>query len=321
MNKRFVKICAIASLALVGVTLACANGQNLGGDPRATIVPARPPVHEVAQTTTLAGTGTGPATATCPRGEVALGGGWELPSPANLVNSQASLAAGASPLSPEGRVFAAKLNGNTWEVSVSHRPLRVTKNIPVTAYVECLAGTSGVVTTGTLSPSATLNPAQSLIEQTGCNPLTDGLTVGYGFDIDGAGVELYGISPLYESTPVDVELDIYAINHDSVAHVLHGYSYCLANVAASPDYLFTPETAINAGASGSSVASCLPGETVVGGGVHYLHVENSRSYVGNLFSMKVTPTGWRADVYAESNSGVASVAESASSMCLSFSHS
>jgi hypothetical protein len=235
-----------------------------------------------------------------------------------------SLLAEASSVSPEGRVFAAKLVGNTWQVSVSHRPLRVTESIPVTAYVECLAGTSGVVTTAALSPSATLNPAESKIVVTRCNILSEGHTVGFGFQIDGAGVELYGIDPAYESSSAnDVELDFYAMNRDSVTHVLHGYAYCLTNVAAEQGYAGSSGIAVNAGASGSSVVSCpISGETVVGGGVFYhepgIGTIHGLSSVGNLFSMKMTPTGWRADVYAESNSGVVSVTVSASSMCLRF---
>jgi hypothetical protein len=124
-----------------------------------------------------------------------------------------------------------------------------------------------VVTTGTLSPSATLGSAESKIVVAGCNILREGHTVGFGFDVDGAGVELYGIVPAFESTPPDdVELDFHAISRDSVAHVFHAYAYCLTNVDASQDYFGASELPINVSESGDSVAGCLSGETVVGGG-------------------------------------------------------
>ena len=91
---RISTICALAMVVVATVFCAAAGPTPAGGLPVTTIGPPTGPfVHEVAQTTTLAGTGTGPATATCPQGEVALGGGWELPSRASGGTPQALPAA------------------------------------------------------------------------------------------------------------------------------------------------------------------------------------------------------------------------------------
>src|SRR5436309_12151221 len=100
MNTRTLRTCALAALPLILALLGCAvtGVTKPANPPTATPTPARPSVHEVAQTTTLNGGQTGPVTATCPQGEVALGGGWSVPT-------------------QQARVFAATLSGNTWSVS------------------------------------------------------------------------------------------------------------------------------------------------------------------------------------------------------------
>jgi hypothetical protein len=204
--------------------------------------------------------------------------------------------------------------------------LRVTESLPVTAYVECLAGTSGVVTTGSYSVGATLAPTNTGVASAGCKWTQGEILVGYGFDIDGAGLELYRITPVWdvEVSPFDATLLFGAINRDSVEHVLHGYAYCLTNVAAMPSYLPTVgKYAIPGGQSGSTVGSCATGYgTVIGGGMNYYdaatNVVGGLSYVGNPFSMKMAPTGWRADFYAESTFGHVSIGGDVTNMCLLF---
>lgn len=153
--------------------------------------------HEVAQTVTVGSTRPDYATANCPQGEVALGGGWSVPS-------------------QNVRVFKALLTGNTWSVYVTFPgpvvnpgtagasvvppagPLVMPApvNVTVTAYVECLAGAPGAVVTQrpveeTVPPSST---TYDLFSAT-CN--ANEVAVGYSVDLSpsSANLELMATVP------------------------------------------------------------------------------------------------------------------------------
>jgi hypothetical protein len=105
-----------------------------------------PSVHEVAQTTVVQSGTIATATATCPQGEYALGGGWNVP--AHGARVLASYSSGHLPV---------VTNGAEWTVKVVTAPLvtagaalrgpalptPVVGTVSVTVYVECLRGTVG----------------------------------------------------------------------------------------------------------------------------------------------------------------------------------
>jgi hypothetical protein len=119
MHTRILRSITVAILGVaVGGCAAVPTIQTTKPANPATPIPSSiASAHEVAETTTLDGGSTGPATATCPQGEFALGGGWSVP------------AQGA-------RVFAARASGATWAVWVL--PLGHPATTHITAYVECL---------------------------------------------------------------------------------------------------------------------------------------------------------------------------------------
>lgn len=239
-------IALVGTLALVPGPAAAASG-----------------VHEIANTVTLTGTSTGPVLASCPPGEVALGGGWSVPS--------------------QDRVFAAQLNGNTWAVSVAG-PSRLTVAAAavepqpgteagagtVTAYIECVFGVAGlVVTSQTLEFSLPAN--QRFSEAVYCGT-KNGFPVGFGFNLGGSSANIWlDVSqPLTSLVGTKGNLGSWIIggwNRDSVAHSASLSVQCLAAVS-SPLYLQNTGGIVSAVTTESVTAQCPPWTQVVGGGFY-----------------------------------------------------
>jgi hypothetical protein len=235
--------------------------------PTATPTPMKPSIHEVAHTTTLYGGSTDPATATCPSGERALGGGWNAP--------------------PQGaRVFAATLSGSSWAVSVV--PLGHPAKTSVTAYVECLRGSPTAVVT--LSPVAVSVPASSFNGGTvSCASM--GTLVGWGFAFSAtSSIEL--TASLAEINGWTLEF----VNHGGADLVGSLVAVCLSNVTVSANKVNSPKVHVPIGTTGGNQVSCPLG-TASAGGFQY-----SSGGGGNLYLLHATSTGWQVAAYAVTNS-------------------
>jgi hypothetical protein len=162
----------------------------------------------------------------------------------------------------QARVVAAKLNGNTWSVSV--QPLGHPMSTDVTVYVECLANASGaVVTQRSASGSAPAN-ANGVVTAA-CD--SGEILVGGGFDLSAstANLELRTDNPqVFESAGW---WGIYAMNHDTAVHPVTAYAECLSNVSATPAYPGYQGTYVYASQTGGVEVSCPSGSVPAGGGL------------------------------------------------------
>lgn len=318
MDKKFQVALVIVALVLLATSSGCAVGASSapsqGQAPRPTIgpgkQPAAPSVHEVAQTTSLAGTSVGPATATCPQGEVALGGGWELPSPASG-GSIHPMRNEAVSVSLEGaRVYKALLTGNSWAVYVSHARLLASQSLPVTAYVECLAGVPDAVVT---QLTATISVLPENVNDLGSNCVTGQSAVGFGFDLSEspADLEFMGDSP---GTAFGVDAwGISVENHDTEAHPVSAYTQCLANVKTIATYPALNGPQVRNAQTADMQQSCPSGQAVAGGGISYHY---SILGAGNLYRQHASSNGWQGSLYA--SKGSSPLDDSVIAACLSF---
>lgn len=301
MNTRLTRTIAVSALPLIIALLGCAvtGGQATG--PVATPPrPLAPSVHEVAQTTTLNGGNTGPVSATCPQGEVALGGGWNVPT-------------------QQARVFAATLNGNTWSLSVL--PLGHPATTTVTAYVECLRNAPGAVvtqrpTTENLNPTPTGTFNDNL---GGTISLCDSgeTLVGGGFDLGPAtaNLELEATWPRNDVLPV--QMWVFSVrNYDTVAHSTTHYAECLSGVTVSASYPRQDGSPVYASQTGAATVSCSAGSSLAGGGFQYRMHSPGPSRLGNLFSLNAASSGWQGQVYTLSGYGLYYLTSLAAAVCL-----
>jgi hypothetical protein len=321
MNKRIARTSTLAALALLFALLGCAAAEVQATRP-ATPVGANPgtdnrlKVHQVAQTTTLPYGDIGPATVTCPQGEYALSGGWSLPNQGD----------GA-------RVIAARIDGNSWGVSVVGPPLTNNGNVArtspgtglqVTVYAECLANASGAVLrqqvgTFDVSPSSPNNPLGNSMELV-CDD-ANSVPVGIGFDFGPSQsfLDLQGISAIGLGAPEGDSWTLYVRNHDIAPHTATLYVSCLEYVTVpypvpqdpnnvhfmQPNVEFVvfpdPNTfgaAIVAGKSADVQQVCPSGTLVAGGGLYY----QGRG-LGSLTVLRATSTGWEGALYAATAAG------------------
>ena len=325
MQPSHLRILTVSALTIVGALLACAM-------PISSVTGTHPTVphmteHEVAQTTILPATAGqhGPATASCPQGELALGGGWSVPAQAH--------------------VYAAMLTGNTWNVSVSYPGPIINPraagagsgtlavpvvtppvaSISVTAYVECLAGagaTAHVIPTNATQMVPALNfvDVETFFQQViTCPP---GLTTGAGFDLSSAPtflemqrsiVDMYGLAPL-------PTMMFSVANYGSMPHPATLVAYCLAGMSGTTVYyppfgdlasvaVPTPTFGVvPSGATQSFTMSCArdpsaQGSVAVGGGWEYTYNKNlqrgpGRGTVSSTHAVLQgdTPVGWQVEV-------------------------
>jgi hypothetical protein len=274
------------------------------GLPTPPVKPLRPSVHEVVQTTTILGGSSGPATASCPQGELVLGGGWSVP--------------------PQGaRVLAAKATGTTWAVSVL--PLGHPATTTVTAYVECLSGAAGAVVTqhaNTINVGAT--PASTLNTQLGGYSGFCGqgeVLVGFGFDLGAAtaNLELEGNWPRDDAFPA-AQWVFSVRNNDTVGHTFTYSVECLSNVGVSASYPRQDGNPAYASTAANAVASCSSTAAVAGGGFKYTRNSPGNQYLGNPYLLHAaSAAGWQSNVYVVSGYGLYYVTSLAVAVCLSFS--
>jgi len=299
----------VASIApLVLALLGCALNTQVtkpANPPTATPTPARPTVHEVARTAILNGGDTGPVVATCPQGEVALGGGWSVPTQG-------------------ARVFAAMANSAAW--SVSALPLGHPATTQVTAYVECLAGAPGAVVTQRAA-TANLAPTPTAIFNDNLGGTVSICTagealVGGGFDLGPttANLELEASWPRNDIPFFNEQAWVFSIrNYDVAPHTVTRYAECLSGVAVSASYPRQEGSPVYASQSGSAVVSCPPGTALAGGGFMYRMHSPGNEHVGNLYSLNATTAGWHDEEYTLSGYGLYYLTPLAAAVCLSFS--
>jgi hypothetical protein len=194
-------------------------------------------VHEVARTTTFSVGSIVPATASCPDGEVALGGGWSVPA-------------------YNAHVFAAQLTSSTtWSVSAA--PSGHIASTTVTAYVECLRGAPGAVVTQ--RPHVYIVTSTAFIEDVP-HCLTGEARVGWAFyspDAGATGLTLAGV--LIGNGQIKV------INYDTVERHIAEAAECLGNVSVTPSYTSDKQVSVSTGGYGGTPVYCPAGTAVAGG--------------------------------------------------------
>lgn len=267
----------------------------------APVPPVKPSLHEVSQTASLAGTGVGPTTATCPKGELALSEGWSIFPPAPGAWNDTNQAI---------RVYAAMINGATAEVYVAHPPLRITQTITVTTYVECLAGAVGaVVTRRAFSPSV---PAASANLLPGfCN--ANEIPVGSGFDLSSSPATLEFQGSEDATFEQGVWWQFHVVNRDSMSHTITIYVRCLSHVSASVSFPASHGPSVAPGTTASFQLACPSGTAVTGGGASY---DAGMHGIGTLYLQHAAPNGWQGAAYASTSSVPLTTAVAA--VCLSF---
>jgi hypothetical protein len=343
MDHWIVRSITLAALALLLALGGCTQTALPSAPTPATSIPSSlPSVHEVAQTTVVQSGTIATATATCPQGEFALGGGWNVP-----VQS--------------GRVMASHRSGpilasiDAWTVTVVTAPVvaagqaihgpalptPILGTIPVTVYVECLRGTVraanevvqdqyGLLDFGTTNLSA----PQFALEAGPC-PLHY-VRVGGGFDFSAStNIEYAGGGP-HTLDSGDEGWIVTAVDHElQVTHSINAYIVCLSDVvtAASrlPAAVGTPTHVIEVSAvgaptllgpgdaTGGATVSCKSGAAVASGG--FLYEGGSYPAVpgpfGNPYLSHATSTGWQVAMHA--NGGALGLNFTESAVCLAFS--
>lgn len=294
----------IATLAalLVFVTTA---------DPAASApgIPNTPGIHEVANTVTLSGTNTGPVLATCPAGEVALGGGWNVP--------------------PRARVFAAVLQGNTWAVSVANAGLSLSAEVAtepkpgaeigigaVTAYVECVHGVAGLVVTAQ-SSSISVPANQRLVHAGFCN--TGEVLVGSAFDLGGPSANIWLETNSPTTAAFGYPLWFFSgMNQDSVAHSVSFSVQCLGNFSLGAYTLYLQNTGgpVSAITTGSVTALCPSWMQVAGGG---LGISAPTGGIANPYLLHAANGGWQGGTFGVTGSVLTLFVPTAIAICLPFS--
>jgi hypothetical protein len=329
MNIRLTRAIAISALPLIIALLGCAltttQDANPTNPPTVTPVkaPLSPSVHEVAQTTALPYNVTGPATATCPPGEIALGGGWSLPQ--TRIN----------------RVLAAKAIGNAWSVQVTNPPLNAQNaaahaelapaatpegaGVTVTVYVECLAGASGaVVTQRPITQNFSPTPTDTFNDKLGgmislCDTNAGETLVGGGFDLGAptANLELEVSLPDHDLLPVPL-WGFSIRNYDTVAHPVTHYAECLSGASISASYPRQDGSPVYANQVGSATGACPTGTALAGGGFAYTMHSPGPARLGNLYSLHATASGWQGQVLTLSGYGLFYLRPRAAAVCLTF---
>lgn len=227
--------------------------------PTATPVPPKPSVHRVSNTTTLSGSQTGPAPASCPSGEIALSGGWGLVGDAS-----------AAPLSS----FRTSTRG--WDIYATH-----SATITVTTYVNCLKNASGASITerketGIVPPGGTA----TIIAK--CN--AGEVVVGGGFG-GPAGLEIYN-----NSANSGTDWLGYVANHNggSISSTYDVLAECLTYPNASTSLTIGKQISVSNGTSNQVTSNTCPtGQFVSGGGyvygqkasVYFIQASNSNTTV------------------------------------------
>jgi hypothetical protein len=319
-----------SALALLLALLGCAvaSGQTSGAPttpgastPTATSAAlSGPAVHQVSLTVTPTTPYTSRFSVSCPQGEIALGGGWDMPQSARVVAAQITSAntwsvSLAPPQPVNGGAFAQTSSQTSSQASTTD-----------TVYVECLAGApSAVVTqrggTDNLAPTPTdafndnLGGSVSL-----CN--AGETLVGGGFDLGNplANIELEASWPRDDAAPIAVPVWVFSLrNYDAVAHPITRFAECLSGVAVSASYPRQTGAFIFTGQIGAAAVPCPAGASLAGGGFQYRMHSPGNARLGSLFRLNATSAGWQTQVLMLSGYGLWALTPMAAAVCLTFS--
>ncbi|HEX3270190.1 MAG TPA: hypothetical protein VHR15_06045 [Ktedonobacterales bacterium] len=318
-----------SALALLLALLGCAvaSGQTSGATttpgastPTATSAPTSgPAVHQVSLTVTPTTPYTSRFSVSCPQGEIALGGGWDMPQSARVVAAQITSATTWSvSLAPPQPING----GATAQTSSQAIPQASATNA---VYVECLSGAPGaVVTQRGATDNLAPTPADTFNDNLGgsvslCN--AGETLVGGGFDLGNslANIELEGSWPRSDAAPIAVPVWVFSLrNYDAVARPITRFAECLSGVAISASYPRQTGAFIFTGQIGSATVSCPAGGSLAGGGFQYRMHSPGPSHVGSLFSLNATSAGWQTLVLMLSGYGLYALTPLAAAVCLTF---
>ncbi len=271
-TRRLLAVLASA-LALLLALLGCAvaGGQTSGAlttpgasTPTATSAAlSEPAVHQVSLTVTPTSPYTSRFSVSCPHGEIALGGGWDMPQGARVVAAQITNAntwtVSLAPPQPVNSGASTQTSSQTSSQTSAQASSQASATN--TVYIECLAGAPGAVvtqhgSTDNLAPTPTgafndnLGGTVSL-----CN---GGETlVGGGFDLGNplANIELEASWPRDDILPV--QMWVFSVrNYDTVAHPITRYAECLSGVAVSASYPRQTGAFVYASQIGAATVPC-----------------------------------------------------------------
>jgi hypothetical protein len=307
MNTRLLRRGALATLPLLVALLGCALADVQTPGASTTKVPINkltPAVHEVAQTATLTGGNTGPVTATCPQGQIALGGGWSVPT-------------------QQARVLAAKLSGASW--SVTALPLGHPATTMVTAYVECLDNVPGAVVTQRAktydyAPTPTSEHNDHLGGLVAICAAGETL-VGGGFDL-GAPGDTLELEATFPSDDLFTQMWAFSLrNYDTAPHTVTYYAECLSGAVVSTSYPSQGGSFLFNNPMGSLSVACPAGAVLAGGGFQYGMSSPGPNHLGNLYSLHATASGWQGQEYTLNGFGLYSLTARTVAVCLTVSNS
>jgi hypothetical protein len=210
-----------------------------------------------AQRTLTGGSDVGPVTATCPAGQIALGGGWATSGYGNVYNSSQS--------------------GNGWQVYVNNYGASDLVN----AYVMCLVNQPGAVVTERLNQVSVPASSSSTDNLSYCQ--SNEILIGGGFALSST---IFLNSQEFNST--DKAWRGNFSNYGSTPALANVYAMCLR-----ANYMFaSPQGAakvVVTSANGSSTATCPAGFMVTGGGYGI-------SSAAVVFNSSPTANGWEAAI-------------------------
>jgi hypothetical protein len=224
--------------------------------PTATPLPTPAPyTHLVYAQQNLTGGSVGPVTATCPAGQVALGGGWAT--------------------SGYGNVYSSSRSGNSWQVYVDNYG----SSDLVNAYVMCLVNLPSAVVTERLNQVSVPGSSSSTDDFSFCQPSET--LVGGGFALS---------STIFlkeqDSNATDQAWHGNFSNFGSSAEPANVYAICLQG-HYSPLGPQGPATTVAPNSVGGSAAPCAAGYSVTGGGY-------SISSAAVVYNSSPTSNGWEA---------------------------
>jgi hypothetical protein len=292
-----------------------------------TPVGAPPYIHEVSNTVTPITVIPPAVSASCPAGEVALGGGWSVPQDrrvdkVQLINNTWTVYTYYQPVNQQG-IGAAALPASQ-PPQAAPMTLAAPSTNSYTAYVECLAGAVGAVVLPhevdqIISPAAF--PDDYTTIWASCPP--GWAAVGGGFDLSASGAQL----ELKETAPLPIDVlgatssgwEISVKNHDVTPQVARVYVYCELGYVAS--YYYAVGGYIYASQMGSVTVNCPAGLVLAGGGLLYRSGNDQNhdaSNIGNLFDLHATPGGWQGTVFGVTGYGLIPLIPKVSAVCLQF---
>lgn len=249
------------------------SGSGASSAPTHTPTPksSTPSLHQVSKTTTLYGGDTGPATVSCPTGELALGGGWS-------VSAQTV------------QVLATYLDGNTWKVSA--QPLGHTSSHDVTAYIEYLRNAPGAVVTRRQESTYLDRGSNQWYSTTTC--AANELLAGWGFALNSANVRVVRTNAATTAHPPTWEF--YFQTQQTSDPKPTFYAECLSHVNGAMVIAVSETIQVENGMTGSAQVSCAAGDVVAGD--FAISKSTGIDQGSRVYETWATSNGWQASLYA-----------------------